>query len=87
MPLFYAAHTLHCKRNHIKYGCFGNIDITLFVGHDHQVAGLNQHYIATQLPLMDTVADFWQMVKHHRCVAVVYVQEHLKRVGVGSLHI
>ena len=52
-----------------------------------QVAGLNQQYIATQLPLKDTVADFWQMVKHHRCMAVVYIEKHQKGVGVGSLHI
>ena len=49
------------------------------------MSGLKQQYIATQLPLTDTVEDFWQMVKYHRCLAVVYVKGNVKYHKVHKL--
>ena len=55
----------------------------------HQVPGLQQQYIATQVPLTDTVADFWQMVKHYRCLALVYTDVNgpkvCNTVDVGTI--
>ena len=39
-------------------------------------------FFVTQLPLPDTVVDFWRLIKDHKCSAILYLQPSDEQVSM-----